>query len=155
MRPPGIGRHTRPFRGKSVEWETPPEILAALGLFDMDGCKPGEVWDGLILPWRGRVWINPPYGPDTGKWLNRLAEHGNGIALVFARTETRMWAEHVWAKADGILFLRGRLHFYRGGKRAEGNAGGPSVLVAYGEGNVESLRKSGLPGVLLTTWILL
>ncbi|WP_223160903.1 phage N-6-adenine-methyltransferase [Salinicola aestuarinus] len=86
------------------EWLTPPSILEALGSFDLDPCSPVErPWDtasehltlhddGLSAAWRGRVWLNPPYGRETGLWLEKLAEHGDGIALVFARTETEMFS---------------------------------------------------------------
>lgn len=111
----------RPIAATHV-WLTPPAIKLPLGEFDLDPCAaPGwptaiEMWmpprDGLAHGWSGRVWLNPPYGRETGKWLAKLAAHGNGIALVFARTETRMFAEHVWPRAQGVLFLRGRPHFH-------------------------------------------
>lgn len=141
------------------EWLTPPHVLAALGLFDLDPCAPIEPpWptaarrftvldDGLKQPWSGRVWLNPPYGRETGTWLARLAEHGNGVALIFARTETEMFHEHVWEKADAVLFLRGRLHFHHVcGKRADHNGGAPSCLVAYGANNARALERCVLPG---------
>jgi hypothetical protein len=141
------------------EWLTPPEIIAALGEFDLDPCAPiVRPWptarrhmtvedDGLLLPWEGRVWCNPPYGTETSRWMAKMAAHGNGVALTFARTETRMFFESIWGKADAIMFLRGRLRFYNVDGTAPGNsAGAPSVLVAYGESNAESLRLSGLNG---------
>jgi hypothetical protein len=36
----GIGGHHRPYRGQTDEWLTPPEIIAALGQFDLDPCSP-------------------------------------------------------------------------------------------------------------------
>src|SRR6185312_6793869 len=103
------------------EWLTPPEIIDALGPFDLDPCAPLESeapWptaaahytiedDGLdpCLPWSGRVWCNPPYGDNTGDWLRRLADHGNGIALIFARTETAAFFATVWDRADAVAFL--------------------------------------------------
>jgi hypothetical protein len=145
------------------EWLTPPGVIAALGEFDLDPCSPGDrrPWDtaahhfdiatnGLRQPWRGRVWLNPPYGRETGDWLDRLADHGNGIALIFARTETDMFFRHVWERADAVLFLRGRLHFHHvDGRRAAANAGAPSCLVAYGERNVAALAGCGLAGQLI------
>lgn len=145
------------------EWLTPPEIIKALGSFTLDPCSPGDrrPWDtaathydihvnGLVKPWEGRVWLNPPYGRETAKWLDRLADHGDGVALIFARTETDMFFRHVWERADAILFLRGRLHFHHvDGRRAEANAGAPSCLVAYGARNVQALKESGLAGQLV------
>lgn len=145
------------------EWLTPPHIIKALGSFDLDPCAPHESrrpWDmasrhysaeddGLKQPWKGRVWCNPPYGLEAAKWLDRLADHGNGIALIFARTETAMFFEHVWGRADAVLFLRGRLHFHHAdGTRAAANAGAPSVLVAFGKANVQALRDCGIEGQL-------
>jgi hypothetical protein len=95
-------------RMKNDEWLTPPEIIHALGLFSLDPCAPiNRPWDtaiqhytitdnGLKLPWFGRVWLNPPFGREAVKWLRRLRDHGNGIALVPARTETAMFFETVW-----------------------------------------------------------
>lgn len=144
------------------DWITPKFILDALGEFDLDPCQsPTQPWpcakrgivrpkDGLSEPWNGRVWCNPPYSVHAAAWLNKLAKHGDGVALIFARTETAMFFEHVWAKAAAILFLEGRLHFhYPDGRRAEANAGGPSCLIAYGEPNAERLATCGLAGALV------
>lgn len=161
----GIGSHQSSSMMKD-EWLTPPEIIDALGWFDMDPCAPkNRPWDtakapaaihltidddGLKLPWAGRIWLNPPYGKHTGKWLNKLAEHGNGIALIFARTETDMFFEQVWNRATAILFIKGRLHFHHvTGERAKANSGAPSALIAYGEGNRFALHKSKIPGKLI------
>ena len=146
----------------TTTWLTPPHILDALGPFDLDPCAhPG--WptaerrivlpdDGLAADWCGRVWLNPPYGRETWAWLAKLADHGDGIALIFARTETDGFVREVWGKADAVLFLHGRLHFHRAdGTRAEANAGAPSCLVAYGKRNVAALAECGLAGTL-TRW---
>jgi hypothetical protein len=106
--------------------------------------------DGLADAWEGRVWLNPPYGRDTARWLDRLASHGDGIALIFARTETDMFFEHVWKRAHALLFIRGRLTFCKPcGTPADANGGAPSVLVAYGERNVQCLASCGIDGALL------
>lgn len=158
----GMGSHQSAAMLKD-EWLTPPEIIKALGAFAVDPCSPGDrrPWDtaavhydmhmnGLTRPWDGRVWLNPPYGRETAVWLDRLAHHGDGIALIFARTETDMFFRHVWERADAVLFLRGRLHFHHvDGRRAEANAGAPSCLVAYGNNNVQALKDSGLAGQLV------
>jgi len=154
----GIGGHQSARTG-TVEWLTPPYVLKALGPFDLDPCAPlHRPWpmaahhytvreDGLARPWFGRVWLNPPYGMDTWAWLERLAAHGNGLALIFARTETEGFHDHAWARATAMRFFRGRLHFHHvSGERARGNCGGPSVLIAYGEANARRLAACDLPG---------
>jgi len=155
----GIGGHQRGFQGKTDQWLTPPDLLALLGKFDLDPCSPiDRPWDtatrhytaeddGLSLPWYGRVWLNPPYGPETRKWLKKLADHGEGMAIIFARTETEMFFSQIWERASALLFLKGRLHFHRvDGTRAAANAGGPSVLVAYGHSDALCLANTHIPG---------
>lgn len=100
--------------------------------------------------WFGRVWLNPPYGNQTGKWLERLAAHNNGIALTFARTETRMFFDSIWTKATAILFIKGRLTFYHvDGTPGKHCGGAPSVLIAYGEENAIALKESGIKGAFV------
>lgn len=152
----GMGSH-HSRAANTTTWLTPPHVLGALGPFDLDPCAaPG--WptarrhillpeDGLTASWSGRVWLNPPYGSAAWQWLARLAEHGEGTALVFARTETEGFVREVWSKATALLFLHGRLYFHRpDGTRAPANSGAPSVLVAYGVRDAHILARCGLPG---------
>ena len=147
---------------KNDEWLTPPGIIGKLGQFDLDPCAPVlRPWPtadrhytkddgGLSAPWLGRVWCNPPFGREAVKWLRRMRDHGNGVALIPARTETAMFYETVWGKADGVLFVQGRPHFhYVDGRRAPFNSGAPICLVAYGEENLVVLKNSGLGFVVL------
>ncbi len=167
MKPNGIGSH-HSHKALSDDWITPPEIIKCLGPFDFDPCPssiqaPGflgmdcyeygtnalaEFWDPSK-----RIWLNPPYGDGIALWLEKASQHRNCIALIFARTETKAFCEYVWNRADGILFIKGRLTFRRpDGIKPKGNSGAPSVLVAYGENNVESLRNCGLSGYLVSDW---
>lgn len=135
VRRAGMGSH-QAASSVTDEWVTPREVIADLGPFDLDPCSPGvrRPWDtatvhysedGLARPWVGRVWLNPPYS-DAAPWLARLADHGHGTALIFARTETAAWHDHVWPRATGIRFIRGRLTFHHvDGRRAAFNAGAP------------------------------
>lgn len=161
--PPGLvrsmGAH-QSARMISDIWLTPPEIVGALGLFDLDPCAAPEPrpWptalrhvalpeDGLAISWHGRVWLNPPYSRDAVAWLRRLAAHGTGTALTFARTETSWFVETIWQAATAALFLHGRIYFrHPDGTRARANSGAPSVLVAYGDADAKYLRGSGLAG---------
>lgn len=147
--------------GGHDEWLTPPTLIAQLGPFDLDPCSPVvRPWDtaknhfnrdhdGLVQPWRGRVWLNPPFGREAVKWLRKMADHGDGIALVPARTETAMFYECVWNVADAVCFTKGRPHFhYVDGRRAAANSGAPICLIAYGKANVQALRCANLGKVV-------
>lgn len=156
-----IGKHHTRTENTKDEWLTPPYIIEALGPFDLDPCSPvNRPWptakehltvedDGLWGEWPKRdfVWMNPPYGNHTGDWLGRLAEHNNGIALVFARTETRMFSQHVWDRADCIFFFKGRITFHDvHGKPGKYTGGAPSVLIGYGCLAVERIEQAANAG---------
>lgn len=159
---------SHPYKSRPVAethvWLTPPEILNALGEFDLDPCAAPSPrpWptarhhielpnDGLTTSWFGRVWLNPPFGDQTWLWLERMANHGNGIALTFARTETVGFHKWVWDRAAAVMFLKARPHFrYADGGRAKGNSGGPICLIAYGESNADVLRNCVLSGAVTT-----
>jgi hypothetical protein len=81
--------------GKSHTHITPKWILDRLGPFDLDPCAADpRPWDcakvsiterenGLAHPWRGRVFLNPPFDRyQVARWIQRLADHGQGIALL-------------------------------------------------------------------------
>jgi hypothetical protein len=78
-----------------------------------------------------------------------MVEHGNGIVLIFARTETKAFFDYVWNQADAILFIKGRLKFHTPEGVTGGTAGSPSVLIAYGEENVKALENCGIEGKLV------
>jgi len=143
------------------EWLTPPEIIRALGEFDLDPCAPiKRPWDmannhytveddGLSKAWGGRVWLNPPYGKETFKWMERLATHKKGIALIFARTETIGFHETIWRKAHSVFFFKGRLCFYHSDGTKGGTANAPSCLISYSERDTAAIASSKLSGKLI------
>lgn len=150
-------------RDTSDVWLTPSPVIASLGgwtSFDLDPCAPEvqpwptalttytEAEDGLTQPWFGRVFLNPPYSrPAYSRFMERMAAHDRGVALIFARTETREFFRCVWERAAGLLFLRGRLTFHLpDGTPGRGNGGAPNVLCAYGATEAERLAFSGLDG---------
>lgn len=150
---------------RSVVWLTPPAVIEALGPFDLDPCAAvGQPWataarhytiadDGLNKPWAGLVWCNPPFGSGIDQWLDRLADHGNGLALVPARTEARWFDRGVWDKADAVLFVHGRLRFHHvDGTPARSTLGTPICLAAYGPEGVKRLRRGRVGGALVTAW---
>jgi DNA N-6-adenine-methyltransferase (Dam) len=105
------------------DWLTPLWVLRPLGDFDIDPCaSQTQPWktaetqftikdDGLSRDWHGRVWCNPPYGDKAEKFLKRMSEHGDGIVLIFARTETKAFQKYCFGRADGMLFLDKRVQF--------------------------------------------
>lgn len=155
---------TRYYQGKSVEWYTPPEIFEALGLnFDLDPASPagGLPWvpatrhycradDGLSQLWQGRVWLNPPYGLGISRWMGRLAKHGDGLALVFARTDMP-WFQRAMSEATATCFIKGRLRFIPDKEIHRPRlASAPSVLLAYGLPCTLALAESGLGRTCVT-----
>lgn len=135
------------------------------GFFDLDPCasktqphpcaqKSFTVReDGLAQEWRGRVWLNPPYGRETGKWVERLAKHENGVALVFARVETALWQNIIFEYGSLFLFPARRISFMRpDGTTPKSSAGAPSAFIAFGDECAEALRHlhrtKALPGAL-------
>lgn len=107
------------------EWYTPKGIIDALGEFDLDPCAPvvplyktasvmyNKNDDGLKQEWKGRVWLNPPYSrPLIECSVKRMAEHGNGIALLFKRCGSRMFQDVISEKATAMKFLRNRIRSF-------------------------------------------
>lgn len=173
----GAGGH-QSAKPRTTEWLTPPEILAALGVGtrdDVDPCAPKKqpyptarrVFtkedNGLLQPWRGPVWLNPPY--TTGEielWLRKMAEHNHGTAMIFARTETEAFQRYVLDAATALLFMEGRPHFHVGepglygvpgkerlyklGERAPHNSGAPVVYCAYGMADTDILAACSIKG---------
>ncbi len=145
-------------------WLTPRYIIDELGPFDLDPCaatvRPFDCAernltvedDGLKTAWLTHhfVWCNPPYGKHVGAWLERMVKHGNGIALVFARTDTKAMQRALKA-CDAVLFVADRIRFMRpdgNDTRKGGGAGGaPSMFLAFGKGAVQRLGASSISGV--------
>lgn len=115
---------------ESGEWYTPQAIIvaamAALGGIDLDPCSntgtpnvPASRHltaedDGLAHGWRGKVYMNPPYGREIGGWIDKLTTefaYGNvtaAVALLPARTDTA-WFRALPAR--WVCFVSGRLRF--------------------------------------------
>jgi hypothetical protein len=159
-----LGSHQTSI-GKSQVHITPRWIIERLGPFDLDPCAADpRPWDcaahniveregGLSQPWHGCVWLNPPFDRyEVAKWIGRLAKHGNGIALLHARTEAG-WFEPCWQSAAAILFMADRIKFCRpDGTEQPANSGAPPVLVAFGPEALARVERSNIPGALVTGW---
>lgn len=78
------------------------------------------------------MWLNPPYGRDIGKWVEKaykesLKENTVVVCLLPARTDTAWF--HDYCMYGRVIFVRGRLKF--GG--AKNSAPFPSMVVIFGE----------------------
>ena len=150
-------------KNRTDEWYTPKWIIDALvmgeGKFDLDPCSPpkrlfeiaGKYYtkedNGLTKEWRGNVWLNPPYSRKlVVKFIEKLAKHGKGIALLFNRMDTALWHDVIFPTADAMLIMRGRVKFIDSGLNGRGGATSGSILVAWGKENAECLRKSAIEG---------
>ena len=129
------------YSSYSVEWETPKDFYNKLNEefnFDLDPCcnnlnakcKNYYAKNGLERPWFGTVFMNPPYGKEITKWVERAYKESKRgvtvVCLIPSRTDTRWWHRYVM-KADEIRFIKGRLKF----GDAKNSAPFPSALVVF------------------------
>lgn len=80
------------------------------------------------------VWLNPPYGREIGKWVQKAWEESQKpdtvvVMLLPARTDTAWF--HDYCKLGEITFVRGRLKF--GG--STNSAPFPSMVVVFDNRN--------------------
>ncbi len=140
-------RHDVHFASAYSAWRTPSGLFSDLHAefdFTVDGCSTDENalldrhWterdEPLLRSWEGeRVFINPPYGRQIARWMEKAwteSAHALVVALVPSRTDTAWWHDFVM-KAGAIRFVRGRLDF-EGPRRATRNdAPFPSAIVVW------------------------
>lgn len=132
------------FSSVKMDWRTPSHVFAKLDdefRFTVDGCSSDanalterhwtEEHEPLLRSWAGeRVFINPPYGRQIGRWMEKAwteSPHALVVALIPSRTDAAWWHDYVM-KADEIRFFRGRIKF--GGSLH--NAPFPSCIVVWG-----------------------
>lgn len=133
------------------DWQTPPAYIRALGPFDLDPCasevqhfptaavmiRQSIMGSGLMHDWAPypTVYLNPPYDRfEIPKWMTKLADHGNGMALIYARTCTNWFHDQVFGRAHALYFVRQRIRFVRaatGDMKTTSTA--PAVIVCYGK----------------------
>lgn len=133
--------------GATDEWYTPKYVFERLGcVFDMDVASPGQSvtpWIpakefitelGLIRPWQGFVWMNPPFGARNGlePWLKKFFEHADGVGLVCDRTSAPWWQRYA-PRADLILFVAPKIKFLDGNGTPGKSPAQGTCLLAIGE----------------------
>ncbi|MBM3655309.1 MAG: adenine methyltransferase, partial [Alphaproteobacteria bacterium] len=130
--------------------------------FDLDVAHPGHPFapwvpagkrllredDGLVHPWRGFVWMNPPFGGRNAlcPWLERFFTHGDGVALTPDRTSAPWW-QSAAKRADAILFVSPKIKFIgRDGDVGKSPAQG-TTLLAGGARAVAALDRASAAGL--------
>jgi len=136
------------YSSESNEWNTPKDIIdrviLVMGRVDIDPCSnskdnpsvPAGIHftqedNGLIQPWEGKVYMNPPYGREIGDWTSYLKEQyefgriTEAIALVPSRTDTEWFRE---LSEYPRCFIWGRLKF----SGFDNAAPFPSMAVYFG-----------------------
>ena len=130
------------FSSKTDLWSTPQDLFDKLNSkynFDLDVCATDQNAkcktyftkddDGLAQKWTGVCWMNPPYGREIIKWMEKAYVSALGgatvVCLVPSRTDTKWW--HEYAMNGEIEFIRGRLKF----GDAKNSAPFPSAIVVF------------------------
>lgn len=131
------------FSSNKMDWETPQDLFDKLNTkynFTIDvasnelnhKCKRyyTEKEDGLKQDWSNeRVYCNPPYGREIGKWVKKAFESKClSVFLVPARTDTKWFHEFVYNKENvEYEFLKGRLKFVG----SKNSAPFPSMIIIF------------------------
>lgn len=133
------------FSSKTDEWATPHELfnyLDSIYHFTLDVCADEENHkcakyftredDGLKQNWDGVFWMNPPYGREIGKWVEKAYneaykpnKNNIGVLLLPARTDTKWF--HKYCVKGTVIFIKGRLKFGDG----KNSAPFPSMIVVF------------------------
>lgn len=130
------------YSSQTPEWATPQWLFDRLNAefaFTLDVCATAENAkcpkfftkedDGLKQEWSGRCWMNPPYGREIGKWVQKAFQSASDgatvVCLIPARTDTRWF--HKYCKHGEVRLLAGRLKFNDGADSAPF----PSALVIF------------------------
>ena len=139
--------------GWSDTYLTPPTLIEALGPFALDpACPPSMPWqtarrmyhfpgqDGLLLDWRGFVWLNPPFGRGLKEFAARMIEHGDGVILLNGRSTETAVTQACFAAASAVFFPARRLKFHDKRGRKLG-AWFPSLLIGFGPTAADRLAR--------------
>ena len=134
------------FSSATVNWSTPQKFFDQYNQkyqFTLDVCALPEnakcpVYftpddDGLKQTWEGVVWMNPPYGREIPKWIEKAFQEANCtkttvVSLLPARVDTRWFHNHIYNNCGvEIEFIKGRLKF----GDAKNSAPFPSMVVVF------------------------
>ena len=132
------------FSSKDQTWETPIDFFNLINEefnFSLDVCAEEETakcknfftkeMNAFNYKWEGVCYMNPPYGREIGKWIEKAYVESLGgatvVCLIPARTDTKYWHEFIFPHAHEIRFIKGRLKF----GNSKNSAPFPSALVVF------------------------
>ena len=146
------------------EWYTPKKFIDAarnvMGSIDLDPASSEiankviqatkiytEQDSGLVHPWSGNIWMNPPYnnslvGEFTRKLVDELEYINQACVLVNNATETR-WFDYISGKCDAMCMVKGRIKFLDENGEATGSSLQGQVIMYFGK-NTQEFRKEFL-----------
>ena len=118
--------------------------------FDLDVCASDENAkcskyfteedDALSKDWKGVCWMNPPYGRQISKWIEKAYQESKKgatvVCLIPARTDTSYWHKFIFPYAKEIRFIKGRLKF----GKSNNSAPFPSALVVFKNSKGQIIR---------------
>ena len=130
------------FSSKTDLWETPQFLFDELDKefgFTLDVCANednkkcdnyyNKEDDALSKNWSGQCWMNPPYGKEIYKFVQKAYESSlvgsTVVCLLPSRTDTKWW--HEFCMKGEIRFIKGRLKF----GNSKNSAPFPSVVVVF------------------------
>ncbi len=150
----------------SDNWYTPQHIIdlviQVLNQIDLDPCAetgkniPASTHythtdNGLIQPWHGRIFLNPPYSC-PGKWITKLTEEiatgrvTEAIALVPGATDTN-WLSPI-LKTQPVCFWKGRIKFLDTNYKPKLPARQSHILIYWGDNSARFLEIFDAYGVV-------
>ena len=140
----------------SDAWYTPPWIFDGLGLtFDLDVAAPADPlsWiparrrftvadDGLLQPWDGLIWCNPPYS-DPGPWCRRWADYEPGGCLLIRADLSTSGPARAFEAASSLYVAPKRIQFVNGHGVGSGAVNFSTVLLGRGHEADEAIVRLG------------
>lgn len=133
------------FTSNRQDWETPDDLFDKLHEefhFTLDVCanqfnKKLDTYysiedDAFSKEWVGNCWMNPPYGRDISKWIEKAFNSGKAsgatvVCLLPVRSDTIWW--HKYCMNGEIRFINKRLKF----KNSNNMATFPNAIVIFGD----------------------